>query len=149
MGNVTVTTESMSIDGKSSFATDTSFWTNLWDNYTNAFLDVVIHCWKEEEEVIDELRPKAISSINEGLVKIMTVNLNEENWAYFRNNSIDPKGGLKWFRMYLNKDGDERLEIGHYGAEIILYKVDKEEAENFVTLFTPSAITYFYNENAD
>lgn len=149
MGNVTVTTESMSIEGKSSFATDTSFWTNLWDNYTNTFLDVVIHCWKEEEKVIDELRPKAVSSINEGLVKIMKVNLNEENWSYFRNNSIDPKGGLKWFRMFFNKDGDERLEIGHYGAEIILYKVDEEAAENFVTLFTPSAITHFYNENAD
>lgn len=139
----------MSIEGKSSFAMDTSFWQDLWDNYTNTFQDVVIHCWKEEEEIIDELRPKAVSIINEGLVKIMTVNLNEENHTYFRNNSIDPKGGLKWFMMFFNKDGDERLEIGHYGAEVILYKVDEEEAGKFISLFTSSATTHFYDENAD
>ena len=69
--------------------------------------------------------------------------------TYFRNNSIDPKGGLKWFTMFFNKDGDERLEIGHYGSEIILYKVDEEEAEKFISLFTSSAITHFYDENAD
>ena len=69
--------------------------------------------------------------------------------TYFRNNSIDPKGGLKWFMMFFNKDGDERLEIGHYGSEIILYKVDEEEAEKFISLFTSSATTHFYDENAD
>ena len=31
--------------------------------------------------------------------------------------------------------GDEVLEIGHYGSEIILYKVDEEEAEKFSSLF--------------
>ncbi|TQR14058.1 hypothetical protein FG382_10525 [Psychrobacillus lasiicapitis] len=139
----------MSIEGKSSFALDTSFWEDLWDNYTTTFHDVVIHCWKEEEEIIEELRPKAISILNEGLVKVMTVNLNEENHTYFRNNSIDPKGGLKWFMMFFNKDGDERLEIGHYGSEVILYKVDEVNAEKFVSLFNSSATTHFYDENAD
>ncbi|MFJ8066151.1 hypothetical protein ACIQYS_16110 [Psychrobacillus sp. NPDC096426] len=149
MGNVIVTTESMSIDGKSSFASDTSFWTDLWDLYTDEIDDVIIQSWKEEVEVIDELRPKAVSSINEGLVKVMTINLNEENRTYFRNNSIDPKGGLKWFKMFLNTAGDERLEIGHYGAEIILYKVNEEEAEKFISLFATSAVTSFYDENED
>lgn len=139
----------MSIEGKSSFALDTSFWEDLWDNYTTTFQDVVIHCWKEEEEIIEELRPKAISILNEGLVKVITVNLNEENHTYFRNNSIDPKGGLKWFMMFFNKDGDERLEIGHYGSEVILYKVDEENAEKFISLFNSSATTHFYDENAD
>lgn len=149
LGNVIVTTESMSIDGKSSFASDTSFWTNLWDLYTNEIDDVIIQSWKEEVAVIDELKPRSTSSINEGLVKVITINLNEENRTFFRNNSIDPKGGLKWFKMFFNKAGDERLEIGHYGSEIILYKVDEEEAEKFISIFASSASTSFYDENAD
>lgn len=149
LGNVIVKTESMSVDGKSSFASDTSFWTNLWDLYTNKIDDVIIQSWKEEVEVIDELKPRAMSTINEGLIKVLTVNLNEENRTFFRNNSIDPKGGLKWFKMFLNEAGDERLEIGHYGSEIILYKVDEEEAEKFISIFTSSTTTSFYDENAN
>ena len=59
MGNVIVTTEAISMEGKSSFAMDTSYWVELWDQYTNEISEVVIHCWKEEEEVIEELSPKS------------------------------------------------------------------------------------------
>ena len=61
VGNVVVTTEAMSVEGKSSFPIDTSFWEDLWDQYTNEFQEVVIHCWLEELEVLEELNSITIT----------------------------------------------------------------------------------------
>ncbi|WP_391116542.1 hypothetical protein [Psychrobacillus sp. L3] len=149
MGNVVVTIETMSSEKKSSFPSNVSFWTDLWDNYTNEFQEVIIQCWKEEEEVVNELQPKAASSRSEGLIKVLTINLNEENCTYLRDHSIDTKGGLKWFAMFFNIEGDERLEVSHYGSEIILYKTDEERAKEFISIFPSSITTHYYDENAD
>ncbi|WP_391202794.1 hypothetical protein [Psychrobacillus sp. L4] len=149
MGNVVVTIETMSTEEKSSFPSNVSFWTNLWDNYTNEFQEVVIQCWKEEEHAISELSSRAASTTNEGLIKIFSINLNEENRVFLRNYSIDPKGGLKWFTMFFNINGDERLEVSHYGSEIILYKADEEKAKQFISIFSSSITTHYYDENAD
>ena len=46
--------------------------------------------------------------------------------------------------MFFKKDGEERLEIGQYGSENILYKVDEEEAEKFISIFSSSAVRNFY-----
>ena len=42
-------------------------------------------------------------------MKVVTINLTDENQAYFRNYSVDPKGGLKWFTMFFQEDGDEQI----------------------------------------
>lgn len=149
MGNIVVSIETTSTNDKSSFATNTSFWTDLWDNYTSEFQEVVIHCWKEELAAIEELSARAISVMDEGLMKVLTINLNEDNRLFLRSHTIDVNGGLKWFAMFFYVDGDERLEISHYGSEIILYKVDEEEAKNFISIFSPSVITHYYDDYSD
>ena len=149
MGNITVTMEAMSVEGKSLCPVETSFWEDLWDQYTADFQEVVVHCWKEEQEAIDELSPRAINVINEGLMKVITVNLSDENRLFFRNYSVDPRGGLKWFTMFFQVDGEEGLEIGNYGSEIILYNMNEEEKERFISIFSTSAITHYYDEYAD
>lgn len=149
MGNVVVTTEAMSVEGKSSFPVDTSFWEDLWDQYTNEFEEVVIHCWMEELDILEELNSRAVSVQTEGLMKVFTINLTDENRLYFRNYSVDPKGGLKWFTMFFQQDGVEQMEVGHYGSEIILYKVNKEEAEKFVEIFPKIADSEYHATNGD
>jgi|GEM_PF-5305440 len=146
MGNITVTIESSSVDGKSSCPVDTSFWKNIWEQYTTEFTELIIHCWMEEQEVVDELGARAVNVINEGLMKVFTINLSEDNRLFFCNYSIDPKGGLKWFKMFFHVNGDERLEIGHYGSEITLYNVDKEKATEFSALFPRSSISNFHDD---
>ena len=71
----------------------------------------------------------------EGLVKVFTVTLNEENCTFLRNQSIDPNGGLKWFTLFFYKEDVQMLEIAQYGSEIVLYGVDEKEAEELQTLF--------------
>ena len=149
MGNVIVTTEAMSVEGKSSFPIDTSFWEDLWDQYTNEFEEVVIHCWTEELDVFEELNARAVSVQTEGLMKVITVNLTDENRLFFRNYSVDPKGGLKWFTMFFQMDGAEHMEIGHYGSEIILYNVDEEEAAKFVEIFPKITDSEYHETNGD
>ena len=66
---------------------------------------------------------------------------------FLRDNSIDSKGGLKWFTMFFHEEGDEVMEIGHYGSEIILYKVNEEEADKFSSLFPQTSTIEYYEEH--
>ena len=48
--------------------------------------------------------------------------------------------------MFFQKGGEQRLVIGHYGSENVLYHVDKEEADRFMSIF-PSVVSSQYNED--
>jgi hypothetical protein len=146
VGQLVIKVESMSLEEKAVFPTDLSFWEDLWDQYTNEYSEVVIHCWAEEEEVVNELSEKSFEALNEGLMKVFTVNLNDENRLFFRNYSQDPIGGLKWFTMFFNTNGEEQLEIGQYGAEIIFSNVDEEKAEEIKAIFPISTEMEYHDD---
>lgn len=146
MGQLVIHVEAMSLAEKESFPTDLSFWEDLWDQYTTKYSEVVIHCWSEEEQVVNELIEKSFEAMNEGLMKVFTVNLNEENRLYFRNYSMDPKGGLKWFTMFFQENGEEQLEIGHYGSEIIFSNVTEENAEEIKAIFPISTDMEYHDD---
>lgn len=148
MGHVLVSLETTSTDEKTGFPVDLSFWGNLWDCYVVEFQEVIIHCWDEEKAAIEELSVKASNIKDEGLIQIFTLTLTEENRVFLRDNSIDSKGGLKWFTMFFHEEGDEVIEIGHYGSEIILYKVNEEEADKFSSLFPQTSTIEYYEEHS-
>lgn len=148
LGQLVIQVESMSLEEKTLFPIDLSFWEDLWDQYTTQYSEVVIHCWAEEEDAVNELSEKSFEVMNEGLMKVITVNLNDENRLFFRNYSIDPVGGLKWFTMFFNAEGEEELEIGHYGSEIIFSNVDEEKAEEIKGIF-PISTDMEYHDDFD
>lgn len=124
-----------------------TYWQELWDAYTVDFASIEIQCWKEETEQINELTPiAAFTSVN-GLVISFTITLDESNRAYFRSNSIDSKGGLKWFKLFFYKKGIQMLEIAQYGSEIYLYGVNKNEAAEFEKLFPETAQAEYFREH--
>ena len=51
--------------------------------------------------------------------------------------------------MFFQEDGVEQMEIGHYGSEIILYKVNEEEAEKFVEIFPKITDSEYHETNGD
>jgi hypothetical protein len=130
MGQIKVTVESMSIEGKEMYPVDTSFWEDLWDHFTNDLEEVVIHCLNEEMDPCEEVNQIAYQTINEYMHNELTVMLNEENRLFLRNSSVDPVvGGLKWNRMLFYKDGKVYLEINHYGSEVIFYQAEEDMIE--------------------
>jgi hypothetical protein len=120
-------------------------WQELWDTYT--VVSVEIQCWKEEIEQIKELTPLASFSSENGLVITFTITLDDANRAYLREQSIDPEGGLKWFKLFFYKKGIQMLEIAQYGSEIVLYGEDKNEAAEFEKLFHKTAQAEYFKEH--
>lgn len=146
MGQVTIQLPTISSDSKSSFSQDISYWSNLWNGYIHEFQDVIIHCWNEETEVIAKLDSIADHTQKEGLITLFTLSLTEENRTFLKEHSVDPRGGLKWFTLFFQVNGEERLEVGHYGSEIVLYRVDEEQAEKFIALFLKTVSSHFYGD---
>lgn len=146
MGQVAIHLSAISSDSKTAFAEDTSYWLSIWKDYINEFQSVVIHCWNEETEAIAELDSIAEYTTKEGLITLFTISLTEDNRAFFKEHSVDPRGGLKWFTLFFQVDGEERLEVGHYGSEIVVYNVDEAQAEKFIALFPETASSHYYED---
>lgn len=146
MGQVTIQLPTISSDSKVGFSEDISYWLNLWDNYINEFQNVVIHCWNEETEAIEELNQITDISVKEGLITSFTLSLTEDTRTFLREHSADANGGLKWFTLFFQIDNENRLVIGHYGSEIVFFFVNKEHAEKFMSLFPETVSSQFYDD---
>jgi hypothetical protein len=147
MKHVRILLETIQKEKKSSVPIDTSYWEKLWDTYTKDFASVEIHSWLEESEQIEELSKISANSVVQGLGKVFTVTLNEENCTFLRNQSIDSNGGLKWFTLFFYKEDIQMLEIAQYGSEIVLYGVNEKEAAEFQTLFPENANAEYFKEH--
>ena len=147
MKHIRILMETTHTQNRSSVPKDVSYWEELWDTYTSDFASVEIHCWQEELHHIEELTKKAAHIVDQGLVKVFTVTLNEENCSFLRNHSKDDNGGLKWFTLFFYKDDIQMLEIAQYGSEIVLYGVDKKEAAKFEELFPNVKQSEYFKEH--
>lgn len=147
MKHIRVHLSTTKTDKKIAVPQSIAYWHELWDTYTMNFVSVEIHCWKEETEQIKELTQLAAFSTVNGLIMIFTITLDETNRAYLRGQSIDPEGGLKWFTLFFYKQSIQMLEIAQYGSEIVLYGVNKNEANEFKKLFPKTAQTEYFKEH--
>lgn len=88
-----------------------------------------IHCWKEEsvkfEDIINEL-PK-IERDDEGQLLIASGQLNEKAKEFILMRSLDARDRLKWFSLFLEKQGEPLFSSEHYGVELIGYKLNAEQ----------------------
>ena len=85
MGSVFIQLQTISGDNKTGFAEDISHWERLWDSYMGEMEEVMIHCWGEEKEAIEELTPRTAFIKDESLVTIFTLNLTEDNSTFLKN----------------------------------------------------------------
>ncbi len=86
-----------------SYAEDYSFWIPMIE-YFFAYADSFeIHCWKEEsakfEDIINEL--PNVERDDDGQLLIASGQLNEKAKEFILMRSLDTKGRLKWFSLFL------------------------------------------------
>ncbi|MBU9674304.1 hypothetical protein KQ939_15060 [Planococcus sp. CP5-4] len=88
-----------------------------------------IHCWKEEsakfEDIINEL--SRVERDEDGQLFIASGQLNEKAKEFILSRSLDTKGRLKWFSLFLEKQGEALFSSEHYGVELIGYKLNAEQ----------------------
>lgn len=112
-----------------SYAEDYSFWIPMIE-YFFAYADSFeIHCWKEEsakfEDIVNEL--PNVKRDDDGQLLIANGQLNEKAKEFILTRSLDAKGRLKWFSVFLERQGESLFSSEHYGVELIGYELGVEQ----------------------
>ena len=112
-----------------SYAEDYSFWIPMIE-YFLAYADSFqIHCWKEETakfvDIINEL--PSVKRDDDGQLLIVSGQLNGKAKEFILMRSLDAKGRLKWFSVFLERQGEPLFSSEHYGMELIGYELNLEQ----------------------
>ena len=111
------------------------YWHHVWTYFTDDYEKAIVQCWREETEIIEELKTMTNRVRPEGLIVEATLPLNEKTRAYFTE---DAAAGhqLKWFNVFLHDHNNrEGIEFHNYGKEISFNQVTRGDAEDLVTFF--------------
>lgn len=127
-----------------SYAEYYSFWLPMIEYffaYANSF---EIHCWKEEsakfEDIINEL--PNVEHDDDGQLLIASGQLNEKAKEFILTRSLDTKDRLKWFSLFLEKQGESLFSSEHYGVELIGYELGVEQIA-FLKKILPGDVRIF------
>ena len=105
------------------------YWIPLMEFFLKGSDTIEIHSWNDEKQVIEEI------SYFSNLTEIPTEhkltyykgNLTPEIAEYILRNSVTNKGRLKWFSIFLSKDGQPIFESGHWGTEFFAHSVTQND----------------------
>ncbi|MDE4083559.1 hypothetical protein PO902_00515 [Planococcus maritimus] len=112
-----------------SYAEDYSFWIPMIEYFFVYADSFEIHCWKEEsakfEDIVNEL--PNVKRDDDGQLLIANGQLNEKAKELILTRSLDAKGRLKWFSVFLERQGELLFSSEHYGMELIGYELNAEQ----------------------
>jgi hypothetical protein len=115
------------------------YWIAIIEHFLTEADTIEIHCWNEEKESINE-----ITSLYKGKCEMfkkehLTIfNCPKSNLLidYLLNNSLRNNGELKWFTLNLDKMRLPVLHSGHWGTELVITNINKEDIA-FIKSVTP------------
>ncbi|WP_282019684.1 hypothetical protein [Planomicrobium okeanokoites] len=101
------------------YAEEYSFWNPLIEHFFSGMDAFEIHCWEDEQAVIDEIIHglKSVVSRKEGKVLIVKGDLTDKAKNFLLTNSLNDAGQLKWFSVFLHRSGNILFSSEHYGTE--------------------------------
>lgn len=127
-----------------SYAEDYSFWIPMIEHFFVYADSFEIHCWKEESakyaDIINEL--PSVERDEDGQLLIASGQLNEKAKEFILSRSIDTKGRLKWFSLFLKKQGEPLFSSEHYGVELIGYTLETKQTA-FLKKVLPEDVRHF------
>ncbi|WP_235832653.1 hypothetical protein [Acetivibrio mesophilus] len=105
------------------------FWRILVEYFLEEADCIRIDCWNEEESIIDEISPlsNGIDKESNERMTIFTFLVNEKNVEHIIYNAFDEKRRLKWFSLFLQRDGEIFFSSEHYGKEFSITGITKDE----------------------
>lgn len=111
-----------------------SFWSSLVTPYLERGKYIIFGIWNDEKELLEELKRK-LDIINVEYSKetneiFIKVRIDENAKQLLIENNLNGTGLIKWFNILIHDDNDSiDISVGHYGCEIVLNKVKKEDVE--------------------
>lgn len=114
-------------------AADYSFWIPLIRYFLKEADEFEIHCWEDEQEAVEEIGAELQDAAcrKEGKVLIFSGVLSDEAKAFCQSRALDEDGNLKWFSVFLHRNGKELFTSEHYGTEFVGYGLNRQQREFF------------------
>lgn len=109
---------------------DYDYWLKLMAYYLERANSVEVHIWNEEVEVIRELEAKTTLHKRDLLPLMMTSftgTITPKLIHFILNEAFNSRGLIKWFSIFLKRDGQLLFESGHNGSELIAQNPDAKE----------------------
>ncbi|MGI2328097.1 hypothetical protein [Planococcus sp. YIM B11945] len=125
-----ITAFSASDDGHH-MAEDYAFWPPLIAYFIDRSDAFEIHCWEEEQETVEQIQRELdqVQLQKEGHTAVFSGPLTPETKAFFPTKALNNKNQLKWFSVFLLKDGQSLFSSEHYGTELIGYGLTDEQTK--------------------
>lgn len=128
-----ITTYSESGNGMH-YAEDYSFWNPLLKYFLNGMDAFEIHCWEDEQAVVDEIIHELsdVTWRKEGKAVIVEGELTDKAKNFLLTKPLNVAGQLKWFSVFLYRNGNILFSSEHYGTEFTGSGLNVEQKEFFI-----------------
>lgn len=105
------------------------YWRILIEHFIVDADYIRIDCWNEEESVINELSTLCheLDKVSNNRMTIFTLLNNKTSVHEFIYNAFHPNRKLKWFSMFLIKDGQVYFSSEDYGNIFSMNGLTKDE----------------------
>lgn len=126
-----INTYSSDSDNGMHYAEDYSFWNPLIEHFLSKMDTFEIHCWEDEQAVVDEITRElnSVKCRKEGKVLIVKGELTDKTKNFLLTNSLNDDGQLKWFSVFLLRNGNILFSSEHYGTEFTGSGLNVEQKE--------------------
>ena len=108
---------------------DYDYWFPLIEYFLKGSDTIEIHSWYDEKQVIEEISYFGILRKYQTEHKLIYYkgNLIPEIAEYILRNNVTNKGRLKWFSIFLSKDGQSIFNSEHWGTEFFAHAVNQND----------------------
>lgn len=104
------------------------FWVPLFSLFLKESDVIEIHCWNDEDEVIQELRSmnNSLLHVEKGRdLTVFKISHTEEASDYVLNHFWSAKGRFKWFSVFLSRNDETLFHAEHWGTAFFVPKIQE------------------------
>ncbi|WP_421385265.1 hypothetical protein ACOJQI_11030 [Bacillus salacetis] len=123
------------------------YWIAVIEHFLTESDTIEIQCWNEEAETINEITSLLKGKykwVKEDQITIFKLSNSLSLKNYLLKDCLSSNGELKWFTLNLEKMGLPVLHSGHWGTELVIYNISKEDIDFVKSVIPNEAILFEY-----
>ena len=106
------------------------YWAPLMNYFLSKSDTIEIHCWNEEEVVVEETKTMLVGTFEtleekEFTIFKGTVALDVKN--HFLFNNVEIEGKVKWLSIFLSKNATTTFHSEHWGREFFAPNINEKD----------------------
>lgn len=123
------------------------FWVPLFSPFLKESDGIEIHCWNDEDEIIQELRSmdNSLLHVEKGQdLTVFKISNTDEASDYLLNHFLSIKGRFKWFSVFLSRNDETLFHAEHWGTAFFVPKIQKQCVEEISKIMPAGTSLNYY-----